>query len=359
MIPVIDARSLFAGPGSERAAVDALIAAAAESIGFFCLRGPLELVPTAPSNREQLLRVFSLPDDEQRNLWRTFYEPTHHNVYRGWNPRDANNGVTIYDLGPDVALAGAAESSGSVASVTSGAGHTDERDPLLGPTPLPPEASLPGWLSATASYYRAMERVGAMVMRSVARGLELPETFFDHAFVGGISTLRLMRYEFAMSASVVDGEVVGGVVGAAPNADEVDSAVPRRGEHIDSGFVTLLCQHGVAGLSAKARSGDWVDVPPVDGQLVVNFGGVLERWTEGRIRATPHRVVSEGPVRFSIPFFFEPRVDAVIAPLPTQWATPFEPFTYGDHLWAAMSKFPNFAGVADLREPRGVARRDA
>jgi hypothetical protein len=45
----------------------------------------------------------------------------------------------------------------------------------------------------------------------------------------------------------------------------------------------------------------------------------------------------------------------VIAPLPIRDAVPFEPFSYGDHLWSAMSAFPNFTGIADLRTPRGIA----
>ena len=329
MIPVIDMRSLFGEPGMSRDETDSRIADAAQLFGFFCLTGSADLIPTGHDVREQMLRVFRISDDEQRKLWRCFYAAGQSNVYRGWNPRDGEHGVSIYDLGPDVAYP----------DVLAAVGELD--DPLLGATPFPSEETVPGWRAATARYYRAMERLGAVVMRSVARGLGLPELFFDRAFTGGISTLRLMRYEFAESGPV--------------KFDGHDPASPRRGEHVDSGFVTLLGQHGVAGLSVKARSGEWIDVPPVEDDLVVNFGGVLERWTEGRIRATPHRVVSEGRTRFSIPFFFEPRVDAVISPLPTDWATRFEPFSYGDHLWAAMSKFPNFAGVADLRTPRGTA----
>ena len=329
MIPVIDVRLLFGEPGLSRDEADSRIAEAAESIGFFCLTGSADLIPTGHDVRERMLRVFRISDDEQRKLWRSFYAPAQPNVYRGWNPRNGEQGVSIYDLGPDVAYP------------DSSAGAREMDDPLLGATPFPLEESVPRWRAETARYYLAMERLGAVVMRSVARGLALPEVFFDPAFIGGISTLRLMRYEFAASGPV--------------KFDGHDPAVPRRGEHVDSGFVTLLGQHGVAGLSVKARSGEWIEVPPVEDQLVVNFGGLLERWTEGRIRATPHRVVSEGRTRFSIPFFFEPRVDAVISPLPTDWATPFEPFSYGDHLWAAMSKFPNFAGVADLRTPRGIA----
>jgi isopenicillin N synthase-like dioxygenase len=269
-----------------------------------------------------MLRVFALAPEEQRALWRQSYAPENASVYRGWSPRGGEIAVDIYDLGPDVAHARAAASD----------------DPLLGPTPLPARGSLPGWQEAVADYYRAMERVGAALLRSLARWLGLAETVFDDAFAEGISTLRLMRYELAADAAAA---------GSPPR--------PGRGEHVDSGFVTLLAQHGQGGLQAQTRECEWIDIPALDDAIVVNFGALLERWTSGRVRATPHRVISAAPTRYSIPFFFEARVDAVIAPLPLPDAIAFESFSYGDHLWAAMSAFPNFVGIADLRTPRGIA----
>jgi isopenicillin N synthase-like dioxygenase len=65
-------------------------------------------------------------------------------------------------------------------------------------------------------------------------------------------------------------------------------------------------------------------------------------------------VLSAARTRYSIPFFFEARADAVTEPLPLPDAVPFEPFSYGDHLWAAMAAFPTFAGIAGLRAPRGT-----
>lgn len=333
MVPVVDIAPLFEGPTRARDRTDGAIAAAAAESGFFTIVGPSDDVPTGRAMREAMLALFDLPRQRQHALWRNFYEPSHANIYRGWSPRDADVGVDIFDLGPDVARTRAAASAAA------------DDDPLLGATPVPAAEHLDGWHAAVATHYLAMERLGAAIMRSVARGLGIDEHHFDDAFHHGISTLRLMRYELPP----VD-----------PAAEDVEApGLPRRGEHVDSGFVTLLCQHGVAGLEAKLRSGEWIDIPPVDGHLAVNFGGLLERWTEGRIRATAHRVVSHGRTRYSIPFFYEPRADAVIELLPLVDATPFEPFTYGDHLWAAMSKFPNFAGIADLRTPRGVpsARR--
>jgi isopenicillin N synthase-like dioxygenase len=93
-----------------------------------------------------------------------------------------------------------------------------------------------------------------------------------------------------------------------------------------------------------------VGVPPLEGALAVNFGGLLERWTGHKIKATEHRVLGPGEERFSIPFFYEPRVDATIAPLPKS-QTKFAPFYYGDHLWEASTKFIEFKGLENARKP--------
>src|SRR5690606_41124353 len=100
--------------------------------------------------------------------------------------------------------------------------------------------------------------------------------------------------------------------------------------HVDSGFVTLLQQHGVSGLQAQLPDGRWHDVPPFEGGLVVNFGKLLERWTGGRIKATLHRILANGGERFSIPFFYEPRADARLAPPPPDREGRKPPFS-GDH----------------------------
>jgi isopenicillin N synthase-like dioxygenase len=54
----------------------------------------------------------------------------------------------------------------------------------------------------------------------------------------------------------------------------------------------------------------------------------------------------------SIPFFYEARVDAKIAPLPLDDRDSFEPFLYGDHLWSTTTKFVEFQGMEELRTPR-------
>jgi isopenicillin N synthase-like dioxygenase len=330
-IPRIDIAELFRGEGPERDRVDQMILVAAREYGFMIVTGLPETVPMSATSRAELLRIFDLPEQSLRALWRQKFEPLNLNIYRGWFPKQ--DGAVTYkegiDMGPDCAY---------------GPAVIDPSDPLREATPLPAETALPGWRSAIGAYYRGMESTARILMRAISRGLRLPDEFFDGAFEGGISTLRLIHYpprSAEQLATVTDPELW------AIHRGERYYVSGRA--HVDSGFVTLLAQDGVPGLQARHHDGSWIDVPPREGTLAVNFGKLLDRWTNGEIKATEHRVIGTGEPRFSIPFFYEPRVDAEIAPLPLAGTAPFEPFLYGDYLWAAMTKFVEFQGMESLR----------
>ncbi len=336
-IPVIEIGALFGPPSPARDAADQAVMAAASAIGFMTVTGLPPDIPADARTRREMLRLFALPDAERRKLWRQKFDPLQPNVYRGWFP--LSEGDPTYkegiDIGPDLAY---------------GAAVVDAADPLCEASALPREDLLPGWRAVAAGYYRGMERTAGALMRSVARGLALDEDFFDASFAsGGISTLRFIRYPVRSEQSLADSKAEGMWV----MHDGVRRYSVGR-PHVNSGFVTLLAQDGVEGLQARARDGSWVDVPPVEGTLAVNFGKVLERWTGGRIKATEHRVLGSGRERFSIPFFYEPRVDAEIVPLPLAGIESFAPFLFGDHLWALMTKFVEFRGLETLRKPRGI-----
>ncbi len=334
LIPSIDVSALFASDTGARAQTDQAIMAAAAHSGFMLIGALPGDVPIGASARAQLLRLFDLPPEQLRPLWRQKFDPTHSNLYRGWFPLQrgfptAKEGI---DMGADVAY---------------GSSVIDASDPLREATPLPPEEALPGWRAAVAGYYRAMERISNALMRSIARGLGLPERYFDALFERGLSTLRLIRYPVRKD------------IDSASNSDPhlwVTHAGRRRHligkSHVDSGFLTLLAQDGVEGLQARHGNGDWIDVPPQQETLAVNFGKVLERWCGGRIKATEHRVIGAGCERRSIPFFHEARADAEIAPLPLAGAAQFEPFLFGDYLWATTTQFVEFKGMEAQRRPR-------
>jgi isopenicillin N synthase-like dioxygenase len=329
-IPVVDVSPLF---GDDQAAhmVDRALLAAARHPGFLCIRGMPSEVPLGPAARARVLSIFSLSELERRSLYRRKFAPANHNVYRGWFPVQPGNLTSKegIDLGGDIAY---------------GPAVTLRDDPLREASPLPDEERLPGWHASAGIYYCAMEKVAGTLMRSLARGLGLPAGYFDDAFHHGLSTLRLIRYPPRTPdelASVTDPELW------------VDSHAARRyvvgAPHTDSGFVTLLAQDGVAGLQARAANGRWIDVPPLEGALVVNFGQVLEQWSAGRIRATEHRVLGTGLERYSIPFFYEARADATIAPLPIDSPDRFPAFEYGDFLWKRMTSFVEFRGMENAR----------
>ena len=332
-IPSIDISALFAAGSGARELTDAAIARSASECGFLLVTGLPATVPLGAAARAALLRVFALPERDRQRLWRRKFEPRNPNVYRGWFPLQPGNltGKEGMDIGPDIAH---------------GPELIDPADPLRGATPMPEEASLPGWRGQVAAYYLAMESVARVLMQSIARGLGLEEQFFDAAFRHGLSTLRLLRYPVRTLADlnackdpqlwVERGASRLHVVGAA---------------HTDSGFMTLLAQDKVAGLEARGADGAWVEVPPREDSCVVNFGQVLEAWSAGRIKATEHRVLGTGQQRYSIPFFYEARADAEISPLPGQ-AGRFEPFLYGDYLWARIVSFVEFRGMAAERPPR-------
>lgn len=332
-IETISIADLFGPPSPGRDRVDAEIMAAASGIGFMAVRDFPGDAWLTPDSRAQLLRIFALPDAEKQKLLRWNFDRTKKNVYRGWFPLQpmAVSYKEGIDMGPDI---------------TETARVSVADDPLCEPTPLPAEDALPGWRTATADYYRAMETVGNALMRSIARGLGLPETIFDSYFEHGISTLRLIRYPLRANAGVA----ISGPDFSVVHKGETRTIIGR--EHADSGFVTLLAQDGVEGLQAKNLAGEWIDVPPANGTLAVNFGQLLERWTGGRVRATRHRVIAPKTVRFSIPFFYEPRADAEIAPLPLRGIEPFEPFLYGDYLWESATNFVEMSGIKHLRLPR-------
>ena len=330
-LPVIDIGPLFGPASPARDDVDAAIMASAGDLGFMQVAGFPGLAQIDPDNRARLKAIFAVSDAAKRRMMRVNFNPANANIYRGWYPAQA--GVRSFkegiDIGPDVARE---------APVSD--------DPLREPTPLPTEEEAPGWRAAAAEYYTLMEGIGAALLRSIARGLGVAEGHFAPLFDNGVSSFRLAYYPPRTAETFGEDDPK-----LAEVAHEGRTLHLSGAAHIDSGFVTLLAQDGVPGLQVETK-GRWVDAPPRDDALVVNFGKLLETWTGGAIRATRHRVVSRGEPRYSIPFFYEPAAEAVIRPLPGRGD--FAPFSYGDFLWDATTKFVEQEAVRHLRPPRGI-----
>ena len=335
MIPHIDIGPLFGAAGSKRAQTDEAIYEAACGVGFMTVHGTPFATELGRERRQSLLRLFSLPPQAQRALWKRNFEPNNPNLYRGWFPLESGQTRCRegFEIGPDI--------SRTLSS-------KDPEDLLYQPSVFPREDLLPHWRAHAASFYESAEKIGFAILAALSRQLAIPESLFEEAFRNGISTLRLLRYPARDPKRA--------------NSPELQAALSRiggttyemvTGPHFDTGLLTLLAGYGVPGLQAYTDSKNWIDVPLGEEDFAVNFGGLLSRWTNKRIRATLHRVRSSGEERFSIPFFFEPRPDTRIAPLPIPEASPFRPFLFGDHLWATTTQFPENLGLTHLRAPRG------
>ena len=158
-----------------------------------------------------------------------------------------------------------------------------------------PDAALPGLRPVVMAWAGLLSRVATELNRAIAACLSLPEDHFDADFGDAPHWFgKLIRY-----------------VGR----DEDGPDAQGVGPHADWGFLTLLLQDGTGGLQARpSRTRDWVDVPPLDGALVINVGEMLEVATHGYLVATEHRVLPcpPGATRQSIGFFWSPRLECAL-----------------------------------------------
>jgi isopenicillin N synthase-like dioxygenase len=152
-----------------------------------------------------------------------------------------------------------------------------------------------GFATVIGGYYDHAMNVAIEVLRAIADVLGLDTAFFDDKFSKPMALLRGNYYP------------------TRPDwAGDKDFGIA---EHTDYGCVTLLGTDGVPGLEAQTISGDWISVNANPGEFIINFGEMLQIWTEGRVRATPHRVRGSNEERISVPLFFNPNYDTNVAPM--------------------------------------------
>lgn len=106
--------------------------------------------------------------------------------------------------------------------------------------------------------------------------------------------------------------------------------------HTDFGVLTLLRQDDVGGLQVQGLDGQWLTAKPIEDTLIINVGDLLERWSNGHYRSTPHRVVNaSGRERLSLVVAYDPAydtpIDASVALEPGE-ALKSDPIRCGDYL---------------------------
>ncbi|GBE79949.1 UPF0676 protein [Sparassis crispa] len=174
----------------------------------------------------------------------------------------------------------------------------------------PQESDAPRFKETMLQFFQTCHELHVLVMRAIAIGLDLDETFFDDKIHEQYHNLRLLSYP-PIRTHLLQKE-----------------GQARAGAHSDYGTLTLLFQDSVGGLEVQnPHTKQYQPATPMPGTIVVNAGDLLSRWSNDVLRSTLHRVVappakkisdteSITPARQSIAFFCNPNGGAEISCLP-------------------------------------------
>lgn len=316
VLPIIDISALRrSDPLGVRAAANAMGEAARE-VGFFYVVGhgvALEQIGAAYSAAETF---FSQPDDVKRAYY--IGDSLNHRGYvpfteKGDYADEVNRNYEAFDLALDLPHDDPDYLAGNL---------------LLGPNVWP---TLEGFRETIYAYYSQISAMGLAICSALELHLNLRPGELTQQMSKPISQLRLLHYVRARGTT--------------------DKKSVNMGAHTDYECLTLLHQRQ-KGLQVMTRGDEWVDVPVRPEAYVVNIGDMMEAWTNGVFRSTPHRVLNLSPERFSMPYFVAANHDAVIKPFDSLVSPDnpprYEGFQAGLHLERMLMRdFPY------LRERRG------
>ena len=197
--------------------------------------------------------------------------------------------------------------------------------PLCGPNQWPDHPA--GFRDAVLQYAHEIGECGNRLLKAMAVSLGADANFFEPYYQSSMLRGQLIHYP----------PTEGGKddFGVAP--------------HTDFGCITLLLQ-STPGLEVLTSSGEWISAPPIAGTLVINVGDLLERWTDGRLPSTRHRVRNlTGADRYSIAMFHDPDPGAIVDANELQLnARNYEPVTAADYISGRNSgAFSHFGQVAE------------
>jgi isopenicillin N synthase-like dioxygenase len=282
-VPVVDMARL-----DDEALVEPLVGAFRE-LGFVALRGHGVERALIRDCYDAVAAFFALPEEVKRR----------HHLPGGGGAR----GYTPFavEKAKDQTVADLKEFWHVGRELPAGAGDADYRAAGLVPNVWPSE--VPGFREATLALYRALDDLGARVLRAIARGLDLPPGYFEDVVDRGNSILRPLHYP--------------------PLTDPPQGAV-RSAAHEDINLITLLVGAREPGLQILTRDGAWIDAPAGEDLIICNVGDMLQRLTNHVLPSTTHRVINPSPEpgtaanvsRYSIPFFLHPNSDFLIETLP-------------------------------------------
>jgi isopenicillin N synthase-like dioxygenase len=324
-IPIIDLAPYFEGTESGIKTVAAAVGEACRSIGFLVIThhgvDPALIAQVSAASRE----FFALELAAKRKVGR---------------PRpDAVRGYSaVGEEGLSYSLEEAAPGDLKESFSIGPSGVPDDeyhRGPQAGPHFEPNVwPTLPGFREAYEAYFAAMSSLSQSLMRMFALALNLPEQYFDDKIDKHISMFRVLSYPPQL-VPPLPGQL-------------------RAGAHSDYGSLTVVLPDD-HGLQVFTKDGQWLDVPLVEGGLVVNIADLMMQWTNDQWVSTLHRVnnppfqgVSNNR-RQSLVFFHQPNYDTMVECLPSCLGAgekaKYAVISSGDHLQSKFLKQTTFGGT--------------
>ncbi|WPB86761.1 isopenicillin N synthase family dioxygenase [Sediminicoccus rosea] len=320
-IPTINLGRFLRGSAEERAEIAATVAETCRRVGFLIISGH----SLDQDFFDRVVRESFAFYDQPRAVKDRFHPtgPARQRGYHGMATRGLGR-----TLGQDAPL-DLRESYflGPVDDHQAHFAHIPEAATSYAPNILPDSPE--GFGETLVALYRSFEQVAADMYRLFAVSLGLPEGYFDGMIQRHFSILAAHHYP--------------------PLAEPPEPGQLRTGAHTDFGAMTILAMtEAQGGLEARLPDGSWAPVQAKRGELVINLGDMMQRWTNDAWASTLHRVVNPPGLamassrRLSVGFFVHPDYDAAISAIPTCVAAGEAPkyptITAGEHIAAKIAR---------------------
>jgi isopenicillin N synthase-like dioxygenase len=285
-LPEIDLGPFFAGKAGALEALAVKWREAAEGVGFICLINHGLKEEEIERMETEVRRFHALPSDQKMAIKVNEHQ-------RGFIPGKATIVThSTYEkhtkLDTVECLVLATEYDKDDPNVKAGKQFYSQNQWPVG---------MPDFKNAIEHYMNRVMDICKRTLPVWAVALDLKPDYFNPYFEKSYTYFRLAKY---------------------PPIEHVGENEFGLGAHADTGFMTFLPPAKERGLQVLGSDGIWFwpDLPK-DG-ILLNIGQFLERWTNERFRATPHRVLPpRDNDRYSFACFVNTSLDTEVGCLPT------------------------------------------
>ncbi len=320
-LPVTDIAPFLHGSEGDKQAVARTVARQCEQTGFLVIKGH-SLPQPAIDRAVRMGFKFFERSEASKNKW----HPTGAARQRGYHGMETRGLASTLDedvpkdLRESIFL-------GPIDDHRTAYAHVPAATNAYAPNIIPTEPA--GFDAHLVDLYRGFERLAADLMRIFAIALDMPEQHFAPLIDKHFSIMSVHHYP-ALAKPPKPGQL-------------------RTGAHTDYGSLTILAMtEADGGLEVQTTDGSWLPIKAGPGELIVNLGDMMQRWTNDRWVSTMHRVVvperlgDAASRRLSIGYFMHPNYDAEIRCFPScidDGEAPRHPvITAGDHIRLKIEK---------------------